>query len=85
MREWRRLTPEQQRRFQIAWKTIVQALKSQQGLPPPPVVQKMSGVDIYEVRWAADGRATFHIEMDVVGEPIIIWRRIGDHSILKQP
>jgi hypothetical protein len=50
MREWRRLTPEQQRRFQIAWKTIVQALKSQQGLPPPPVVQKMSGVDIYEVR-----------------------------------
>ena len=41
---------------------------------------------VYELRWAADGRATFSWGAEVVpGQRHIIWRRCGDHEILKQP
>lgn len=37
-------------------------------------------------REAPDGRATFHYGDEVkAGEPHIVWRRIGDHSILNEP
>jgi hypothetical protein len=85
MREWRKLTSAQQQQFEAAWRAIAVALSLTKALPPPPLVQKMSGQEIYEVRWAPDGRATFHIEHDANGEQIIVWRRIGDHSILKHP
>lgn len=85
MREWAKLTPEQKALFEHAWRTIVLSIKSGHWLPGPPLVEKMSGFDIYEVRWAGDGRATFHVEHDADGENVIIWRHIGDHHILRHP
>ena len=36
--------------------------------------------------WADDGRATFECGNAVVaGEPHIIWRRVGTHTILARP
>ncbi|MGH3491519.1 MAG: hypothetical protein ACRDP8_26815 [Actinopolymorphaceae bacterium] len=32
-----------------------------------------------------DGRATFHLETDENGEPLLVWRRIGNHSIYQDP
>ncbi len=43
--------------------------------------------EIWELTWSysrPDGRATFHIA-EIDGEPTIVWRRIGDHYIFKQP
>jgi hypothetical protein len=41
---------------------------------------------VWELTWAPDGRATFSYGPEVhAGEPHVIWRRIGDHSILSDP
>jgi len=47
-------------------------------------VRKRSGV--YEMTWAPDGRATFSYGASPhAGDVHIIWRRIGEHEIFKQP
>ena len=47
-------------------------------------VKKLSGApDIYEMSWAADGRATFALGDPIVeGKLHIVWLRIGGHDIL---
>jgi hypothetical protein len=41
---------------------------------------------IWEMTWAPDGRATFAYGPEVIAdEAHVIWRRIGDHSILADP
>ena len=47
-------------------------------------VQGASG--IFEMTWAADGRATFEYAPEVVeGQPHVIWRSVGTHTIFKNP
>ncbi len=50
-------------------------------------VKRVQGtLGVWELTWAPDGRATFSYgEEQVRGEPHVVWRRIGDHSILRQP
>jgi hypothetical protein len=63
------------------------------GTPPWPRrlrIHRLTPSSIYSLTWnftSPDGRATFHLEHDSPGEtdPILIWRRIGDHSIYNQP
>lgn len=44
-------------------------------------VQGSSG--LYELTWAADGRATFSYGKAVrAGETHVIWHRVGTHDIL---
>lgn len=41
---------------------------------------------VYELTWADDGRATFQYgHSRSGGEPHVIWRRVGTHSIFRQP
>ncbi len=41
---------------------------------------------IWEITWANNGRATFEYGPPVrSGEAHIIWRRVGTHSILREP
>lgn len=43
---------------------------------------------IYSLTWnftSPDGRATFHLDRAAGGEPVLVWRRIGDHGIYEQP
>ena len=41
---------------------------------------------VWEMTWAYDGRATFQYGNEVhAGQPHIIWRRIGTHSIFRRP
>ena len=36
--------------------------------------------------WGADGRATFEYGDPLTeGEPHVVWRRVGTHSIFNQP
>jgi hypothetical protein len=47
-------------------------------------VQRASGVD--ELTWAPNGRATFQYGEELrLGQPHVIWRRIGTHDIFDEP
>lgn len=50
-------------------------------------VKKVQGVrDVWEMRWAPDGRATWQYGPELVpGEAHVIWRRVGTHAIFRQP
>ncbi len=89
--EYFALTVQERARFRQAWQKISLALDTTGQLPPPPLVDKMTGKKkpvIYEVRWdqsSANKRATFHLEQDAQGQPVVVWRRIGDHHIYINP
>jgi hypothetical protein len=61
------------------------------GMPPWPKrlrVHRLSNSEVYSITWhftSPDGRATFHLEKNEQGDPLLVWRRIGDHSIYKRP
>jgi hypothetical protein len=41
---------------------------------------------IFEMSWAANGRATFEYGSEIVpGQPHIIWRRVGTHDVFRTP
>ena len=41
---------------------------------------------MFEMTWAPDGRATFSYGASLhEGEPHVIWRRIGTHSLFSRP
>ena len=85
--EYRRLSRNQKDEFLAAKNILVAALLL--GTQPPPAlrvkrVQNAPGV--WELSWAADGRATFEYGPELVpGETHIIWRRIGTHDIFRNP
>ncbi|MGH3305742.1 MAG: hypothetical protein ACRDOK_29575 [Streptosporangiaceae bacterium] len=61
------------------------------GTPPWPKllrIHRLSNTEIYSLTWnfaAPDGRATCHLDKTGEGEPVLVWRRIGDHSICQRP
>ena len=83
--DYQHLDRRKQREFLAAKNQLVAALGARR--PPPPSlrvkrVQNMPGV--WELSWAADGRATFQYGRErISGEPHIIWRRIGSHDIFR--
>jgi hypothetical protein len=51
-------------------------------------VHRLSNSEIYSLTWnftSPDGRATFHLDKTTHGEPMLVWRRIGDHGIYRNP
>ena len=89
--EYNALTAQERARFAQAWRTINDTLNATGQLPAPPLVEKMVGrttgghhpQPIYEVRWdnsSVHKRASFHLEADVQGDPIVAWRHIGTHQ-----
>ena len=88
LREFRRMSPEQRRRFLVAVARLVEALHERPPRVPAGLrvkaVQGTAGV--WELTFAPDGRATFAYGAEQrPGEPHVIWRRIGDHSIFANP
>ncbi|MFC7218886.1 hypothetical protein ACFQLX_12025 [Streptomyces polyrhachis] len=59
------------------------------GTPPWPRrlrIHRLADSEVYSLTWnfaAPDGRATFHLEKTPNGEPLLVWRRIGDHGIYR--
>lgn len=87
LREFGRLTPEEQIRFLVAVRKLVDDLSAGRDLRPSLRVKGVQGhPGIFELTWADDGRATFEYGAEIHhGNPHIVWRRIGDHSILANP
>jgi hypothetical protein len=85
LREFRRLPRELQLAFLAALSQFVEGLRRKPPEFPARLrVKRVQGVDgVWELTFSNDGRATFEYgEERLSGHPHIIWRRIGNHSIL---
>ena len=86
-RDFDQLAEESKLRFLAARALLSFDLKA--GVQPRRslrVKRVVSHPGIWEMRWAADGRATFEYGAEVIpGQPHIIWRRIGTHDIFRNP
>ena len=92
--DFRRLPAEHRAMFLDILRTYflpAVAAGSFEGSPPWPQrlrVHRLSNSDIYSLTWnfsSPDGRATFHLDKTSDDEPILVWRRIGDHGIYRRP
>ena len=86
-REWRSLSPAQQRAFRDAVAAFVDDLSEGKGFRKSLRVKKMHGrEDVWEMTWARDGRATFHFGNPIAEDEVhIVWRRVGTHKIFARP
>ena len=85
-RDFAGLTPEQAKAFRRAVKRFVEDLpagKFRKSLR----VKGVEGTEgVFEMTWAADGRATFEYGPErIKGETHILWRRVGTHDVLGAP
>jgi hypothetical protein len=66
---------------------FVEDLQTDRGFRKGLRVKGVKGASgIFEMTWADDGRATFEYGGSLIeGEPHVIWRRVGTHSVFKRP
>ena len=84
----RKLTGEQRRSLLAARDQLVDGLRQEPPAFAPALrVRRVQGTEgIWELSWAADGRATFRYGAELAaGQPHIVWLRIGKHAILDDP
>jgi hypothetical protein len=83
LREWQRLSPEQQQRFMAAVRRFVEDLKAKRPPRPGLGIEHFEGhPGVFEFRWAPDGRALFTYGTSPhPGDEHIVWLRIGTHDI----
>lgn len=91
-RDWTRLDKEHQKSFLKARNNLVEDLREMEAGKRSRFRRRLrvKGVKgapgVFEMTWAHDGRATFSWgEEKRPGQRHIIWRRCGDHEILKNP
>lgn len=89
LRDYESLAPERQDRFDGKREEFVEDLiameqGTRQGFRPGLRVKKVQGaLGLFEMTWSPDGRAIFSMDEPVIeGKRHIVWRRLGDHSIL---
>lgn len=86
-RDYVRLNEEEKQAFNAAVRKFVEDLKAGHRFRRGLRVKGIQGAQgIFEMTWAPDGRATFSYGPERrEGEPHVIWRRVGTHSILQEP
>lgn len=86
-REYEKLSPAQRRAFQRAITAFVADLRAGRGFRLSLRVKRVQGwPGVWELTWAPDGRATFEYGPEQKpGEPHVVWRRIGTHSVFREP
>jgi hypothetical protein len=86
-KDFDQLSTDEQERFREAVKKFIKDLERGRGFRPSLRVKGVQGTrGIFEMTWAPDGRATFHYGDPIQeGETHVVWRRVGTHSILKDP
>ncbi len=91
--DWQRLVPGELARFRAAVRRFHAAAVAYRrdpraGWPDSLRVRPMtSAPGVWEMTWSfagPDGRATFEW-IDVGGEPAVRWRRLGGHTIFRDP
>ena len=89
MRDYECLTRQQQERLDSKREEFIADLIAMEkdpraGFRAALRVKKVQGRSgLFEMTWAPGGRATFSMGRPVIeGKRHIVWRRVGDHSIL---
>jgi mRNA-degrading endonuclease YafQ of YafQ-DinJ toxin-antitoxin module len=86
LRDFKSLTAAQVAAWERALNIFIKCLRVGTFEPSLRVKRVQGYPGVWEMTWAADGRATFEYGDEVrTGEPHIIWRRIGTHSVFRQP
>jgi hypothetical protein len=87
LRDYGRLDRDQRAAFAAARQAFVEDLRSGRGFRSGLRVKRVqSTADVWEMKWAPDGRATWQYgDERKPGEQHVIWRRIGTHSIFREP
>ena len=82
LREWERLTRAQQAQFNAALIKFIHDLGIGAFRPGLRVKRYQGREGVFEMTWAANGRALFRYGNEVrPGEPHIEWLSIGTHDI----
>jgi hypothetical protein len=84
-RDWRSLTAQQQRAFRQAVEQFTADLQAGTFRPGLRIKRVQGSAGVWELTWAADGRATFEYGEEIDGQPHIVWRRVGTHDIFRRP
>ena len=86
-REFAALDSDLQEAFLLAVAQFVEDLQHGRPARRSLRVKPVRGVDgVFEMTWAANGRATFaYGEEQVPGRTHIVWRRIGSHDVFRRP
>lgn len=81
------LSSRQQAAFLAAIAVFVADLSAGHGFRASLRVKGVKGATgVFEMTWAPDGRATFEYgEAIAEGEPHIVWRRVGTHTVFDKP
>jgi hypothetical protein len=86
IRDFSRLSLEERRAFRAAVVKFLEDLPSRRFRAGLRIRDVEGRPGIWEMTWASDGRATFSYGPEVrPGEPHVVWRRIGDHGIFRDP
>ena len=84
--DFERLTPARQAAFLVAVTQFVEDLQTGEFRKGLRVKGIQGATGIFEMTWDDDGRATFEYGTEVEkGQPHIVWRRVGTHTIFTQP
>ena len=91
--DYQKLSPEERLVFKKALARFIAAAGDYEGNPERYVwpkslrVERLTGSGIMAMAWSfsgPDGRATFEF-VTVENEQIVVWRRVGRHSIYREP
>lgn len=86
LRDFKGLTDAQVATWERALDIFIACLRVGTFDPTLRVKRVQGYPGVWEMTWAPDGRATFEYGDEVQpGEAHIIWRRIGTHSVFRQP
>jgi hypothetical protein len=80
------LSDDQKETFLAAVALFVSDLRTGTFRPSLRVKGVKGAAGVFEMTWAANGRATFQFGKEITaGEAHVIWRRIGTHDVFKTP
>ncbi len=80
------LSDEQQEAFLAAVALFVADLRAGAFRPSLRVKGVKGAAGVFEMTWAANGRATFQYGREVTaGRTHVIWRRVGTHDVFRTP
>jgi hypothetical protein len=91
--DYQRLSPQERIAFKKALARFIAACREYEGNPEHYIwpkalrVERLTGSGIMAMTWSfsgPDGRATFEF-VTTDGEQMVVWRRVGRHSIYRTP